>query len=451
MEQEAKLTKGPVGRNLLNLAAPMTAGIFAITAFNLADTYFVARLGTRELAAMSFTFPVVMLVHSIALGLGLGTASVVSRAIGEGDSKKVRRLATHSLMLAVLAVVLVATVGLATIRPLFTALGAGPDILPLIRQYMTIWYVGTVFVTIPMVGNNIIRATGDTKWPSMIMIFAAGINIALDPLLIFGLAGLPRLELAGAALATVIGRASTLVLSLSILHFREKLIDFSSAGAKAMWNSCKRILYIAAPSTGANLLIPVVMGVVVRLAAGYGTAAVAAVGAGVRVDSLAMLPIMALGASIVPFIGQNWGAGNLDRVHKAQNVSAGFSISWGLLGVVALALTAGPIARLFSAEPEVIRNIAMYLWIVPVGYGMQGVGRLAIASFNASNRPLYAVALALANMFVFCIPLAYGGSMIFGLKGLFGGMALANIVGGALAIFVVVRARRRDAVLVGEK
>ncbi|MCD6287630.1 MAG: MATE family efflux transporter, partial [Candidatus Hydrogenedentes bacterium] len=294
MERKARLVNGSVSRSLLNLAAPMTAGIFAITAFNLADTYFVARLGTRELAAMSFTFPVVMLVQSVALGLGLGTASVVSRAIGEGDSGKVRRLATDSLILAVLVVVLVVSVGLATITPLFRAMGAAPDILPLIRQYMIIWYVGTIFVTVPMVGNSIIRATGDTKWPSLIMIFAAAINIVIDPLLIFGLLGLPRLELAGAAIATVIGRASTLILSLAILHFRERIIRLSAMSLGAVWQSWKKILYISIPSAGANLLVPVAMGVVVHIAAGFGTAAVAAVGAGARVDSFAMLPVMAV-------------------------------------------------------------------------------------------------------------------------------------------------------------
>ncbi len=163
MKGRTSLIEGPVGRRLLFLTVPMVGGIFAITTFNLVDTFFVARLGTDELAAMGFIFPVVMFVQSIALGLGIGTASVVSRAIGEGDHRKVRRLTTDSLILAVLLVVLFVTVGLLTINPLFTLMGATPEILPLIRQYMTIWYVGMIFVTVPMVGNNAIRATGDTK------------------------------------------------------------------------------------------------------------------------------------------------------------------------------------------------------------------------------------------------------------------------------------------------
>jgi Na+-driven multidrug efflux pump len=151
MKGKARLIEGPVGRRLFFLTVPMVGGIFAITTFNLVDTFFVAQLGTDELAAMGFIFPVVMFVQSIALGLGIGTASVVSRAIGEGDHRKVRRLTTDSLILAVLLVVVFVTVGLLTINPLFTLMGATPEILPLIREYMTIWYVGMIFVTVPMV------------------------------------------------------------------------------------------------------------------------------------------------------------------------------------------------------------------------------------------------------------------------------------------------------------
>lgn len=444
MERKARLTEGSVGRSLLFLTVPMVMGIFAMVAFNLADTYFVAQLGTRELAAMSFTFPVVMLIHSIALGLGIGTSSVVSRAIGEGDHHKVQTLTTHSLLLAFLLVAFLVTVGLATINPLFTLLGATPDILPLIRQYMRIWYVGMVFVTVPMVGNNAIRASGDTKTPSLIMMTAAGINVILDPLLIFGLAGFPRLELAGAALATVFGRATTLVLSLSILHFREKMLDFSLRAIHNVRDSWKKVLYISVPSAATNVLIPLSMGVIVRMVAQFGTAAVAAVGAGTRVESFALMVILALGASLIPFIGQNWGARQFDRVHLAQSYSNRFTFWWGLLCVGLFLLIAAPIARLFSEDPDVVDGIIGYLWIVPLGYGLQGISLLASASFNAVNRPLAAASLSLIRMFALYIPLAYFGGQLFGLRGLFGGISLANIVAGIIALLWLAHARKRE-------
>jgi Na+-driven multidrug efflux pump len=159
----------------------MVWGILSILAFSLADTYFVAQLGTQELAAISFTFPIVNVLSNVAMGLGIGASSMISRAIGEGDRQKVQRLTTDSLLLSLLVVVVLVGIGLATIQPVFTALGAGPDILPLIQDYMSIWYLGMAFIVVPMVGNSAIRASGNTLVPGMSMMFAAGANIVLDP------------------------------------------------------------------------------------------------------------------------------------------------------------------------------------------------------------------------------------------------------------------------------
>ena len=152
-------------------------GIFALVAFNVADTYFVGQLGAKHLAAMSFTFPVVMTLGSLAMGLGVGASSIIARAIGEGQHTRVQRFTTNSLILSVLAVGIFVTLGLFTIDPLFTALGADADILPLIRDYMQIWYFGMIFLVVPMVGNSAIRSAGNTTTPSLIMTIAAGIKI----------------------------------------------------------------------------------------------------------------------------------------------------------------------------------------------------------------------------------------------------------------------------------
>ncbi|MGB3507660.1 MAG: MATE family efflux transporter, partial [Microcoleaceae cyanobacterium] len=130
-----QLTEGKVGKVLLKLTLPMVLGIFAVIGFNIVDTYFVGQLGTNELAAMSFTFPVVTLLGSVSMGLGTGAISVIARAIGEGDNRdRVRRLTTDSLILSLIIVAILVILGLTTIEPVFTALGAKAEILPLIRQ-----------------------------------------------------------------------------------------------------------------------------------------------------------------------------------------------------------------------------------------------------------------------------------------------------------------------------
>jgi putative MATE family efflux protein len=441
---KARLTEGPVGRGLFFLSLPMVVGFFAIMAFNLADTFFVAQLGTSELAAMGFIFPVVVLIISFVLGLGMGVASVISRAIGEGDHQKVRRYTTDSLILAILVVILFVFVGLITINPLFTLLGATAEILPLIRQYMTIWYLGMMFVVFPLIGNNAIRATGDTKYPSLIMIISASVNVVLDPFLIFGWAGFPRLELAGAALATVIARSISMTCALLILHFRERMLDFSWPRLVNVWDSWKKILYIGIPSAATNILRPISMAVIVRMVAGFGPPAVAAIGAGQRVEAFALLVVIALAASLIPFIGQNWGARKFERVRSAQNYSYLFSFFWGIFCLGVFLITAAPIARLFSKEEQVITGIVAYLCIVSVGYGMQGISVLVAGVLNAINRPLDSAFVNFFRMFVLYIPLAYFGSVLFGLGGIFTGIVLANVIAGIVSLYWVRNTCKRE-------
>ena len=240
----AKLIEGPIGKTLTKMTIAMTFGLMGMVAFNLVDTFFVGKLGTDQLAALSFTFPVVLVVSSIALGLGFGASAVISRAIGEGDHHKVQRLTTDSLLLSVIIVICFVIIGLFTIEPLFKALGATSKIIPYIKTYMRIWYFGMPFVVVPMVGNNAIRATGDAKTPSIIMLIAVCVNTVLDPLLIFGIGPFPELGIKGAAIATVISRFTTFSVALWVLTKREKMISFDIPKISEILSSWKQVIFI---------------------------------------------------------------------------------------------------------------------------------------------------------------------------------------------------------------
>ena len=434
----AMLTE-PVGKTLTNLTIPTVFGLLGMVAFNLADTYFVGQLGTQQLAAMSFTFPVVMVVLSIANGIGQGGGALIARAIGEGDQAKVRRITTDLILLALLVVIVLAIVGVLTVGPLFRALGAPPEILALIREYMFIWYIMIVVVLVPMIGNLAIRATGDAKTPSVIMMVAVAVNFALDPLLIFGWGPIPRLELVGAALATALSRAVTLVYALYVLYLRDEMITFAWPGFRALLTSWRRILYIGIPAAATNMITPLSMGLITRLVAIHGVAAVAAFGVASRIDMLALVVIMALGNVLGPFVGQNWGGAHYARVQQGIRLSQQFSMAWGILMVLLLALPGHWIAALFNDDPQVIETVVLYLWIVPLTYGLQGILRLAGYTLNVLNKPFYAMALTLMQMFLLYLPLAYLGSFLFGLTGIFGAAAIAHVVAGVVAWWVLRR------------
>lgn len=432
MAHRAELLQGPIGPAIAKLAVPMALGIVFIIAIDLVDTYFVSQLGTNELAAMSFTFPVISLAISTVMGVSIGATSALSREIGGGDERAVRRLATHAMLLALLIVTLVSGVGLLTQDAVFTMLGAEPELLPLLDAFMTIWYLGAVFLVVPMIGMGAIRATGDGNTPMFIMMAAAVVNIVLDPIMIFGWGPVPAMGLQGAAIATVLARSTTLVLSLWVLR-RKDLLDLHIPSRAELWSSWSRILSVGLPAAVTNALAPVAVAVMTWLVARHGTEAVAAYGVGSRVEGLLLIVPMALGASLTPFIGQNWGAHHEDRVARGIVIARNFAVAWGTLAWVVLAVGGSNLAEVFTNDPRVADMVHTYMWIVPLSYGAHGLVSVASAAFNAVDKAVRSTLLSALRSLGLAIPLAALGSTWLGLSGVFIGIAVATVITAGIA------------------
>lgn len=430
---KARLTEGPVGPLLVKMTIPMIFGIVSMGLYNIVDTFFVGQLGKEQLAALAFTFPVVLVVQSLALGIGMGTAAVVSRALGANNREALRRYATDSLSLGLLIVGIAAVLGLATIRPLFSLLGAEGQILDYIREYMRVWYPGVLFVLVPMIGNNTIRATGDTKTPGTVMVIGALVNAILDPLLIFGLGPFPALGITGAAAATLIGRSVTFTVALYVLVGRERLVIFNLPKLKEVLHSWGQILYIGIPNAATKMIIPLGAGVVTRILSEYGHTVVAGYGVATRIEFFSMALVNALASVMGPFIGQNIGAGLTDRVKEGFRKSEAFClVIGGILFFIFLILGRG-IAGIFNDDPGVVSTTTRYLRLVSFAYGLQGFYMIVTAGLNVLRQPIKAASLSLLQMFGFTIPLGLGGSYFFGPVGVFWGILISYTLTGLTA------------------
>lgn len=443
-KNKRNLTEGAIPPLMLKMAGGMLFGLIAMSAFNAVDTYFVGRLGATELAAMSYTFPVVLVLNSIALGLGVGLSSTVSRAIGAGDQHKVKRLTTDGLVLSLLVVLIVGAAGILTIEPLFSLIGAEGRTLSLIKDYMTIWYIGIPFVVIPMAGNNVIRATGDTLIPSLIMIVSVIVNTTLDPLLIFGIGPFPALGIRGAALATVTARFTTLLFSLSILAFREKLLSSEIPKREEILKNWKQIGFIGVPAALVQAIYPLSLGILTGILAVFGDKVVAGFGAAGRLDFLILTIPNSLGTVMAPFAGQNWGAKKIDRIKEGARFSSLVSLLWGGIIFLVFLFSADSIIGLFSADPVVIKAGGTYLKIMGSGYGFFGILRITTQSLNAVNKPLHSATVTLIKAFVINIPLAYLGGRFFNETGVFTSSLIANIAGGIIGLSVFFHILRRN-------
>lgn len=444
MNDNAKnITSGDINKTLINLTIPMIFGVLGMVAFNLSDAYFLGKLGTDQMAALAFTFPVVLILNSLNLGIGVGTSAVISRAVGESDREKVIRLSTDSITLGFLVALIVASIGYLTIKPLFTLLGSEQDTIGYVTEYMKIWYLGVPLVVVPMIGNNAIRALGDTKTPSVVMLISAIINIILDPLLIFGVWFFPELGVKGAAIATVISRGLTFIVSLYVLVIREKAISLKVIELKELLVSWRIILSIGIPNAISKMIIPIGLGVVTNIISGFGTSPVAGFGIASKIEIFALSTVNALSAIIPVFVGQNFGARKLDRVNKGIIASEKFSIFSGVTVYILLIVFARPLSYMFTKDKAVSDVVVTYLRIVPIGYAFQGMLLIITAALNSLNKPIKASILSLIQTLLIYVPLSILLAKYFEIQGIFISLVVSYILVGIAAHFIVHREIKR--------
>jgi putative MATE family efflux protein len=427
---QARLTQGPVGKHLVDMTVPVLYGILTMMLQHFVDAYFIGRVGDYELAALSFAFPVLMIVTSVAIGLGAGTSSVVARAIGANDHARAKRLATDSLLLSFGMTAIICAAGIMTIEPLFTLLGAPAGMLPLIGGYMKILYVGVPFVVVGMVGMSSMRATGDTRLPSKLMVIAAVLNMLLDPLLIFGPGPFPELGLQGAAMAALLARAAIFGGTLYFMRYRLDMLTFKRPRFPELSRSWADILHVGLPAAGTNAIIPIATGVITAMLAQYGPEAVAGFGVASRVESLTLVIFYAMSAIIGPFVGQNMAAGNADRIFTALRLCTLFCLGSGLAIALVLAASSTVLPRLFSDNPAVTDVATLFLWIAPVSYGAYGMVMVMNASFNGMGKPMPGVVISVSRMALIYVPLAFIGNYFFAVPGIFAAYAVANVISG---------------------
>jgi len=409
---------------ILGISSSLVAAVF--------ETYLIGLIGTTELAAYSFTFPLIGALTALMLGLSIGLSSVLARAIGGGDTSQVKRLATDGLTLMIVIMIIAAIIGYLTIEPLFRLLGADETTLPLIVSYMRIWYIGLVFFALPMMGASALRATGDARLSGTILIAGAAMQLILDPLLILGLLGFPKLGIAGAGWAMLISRLLLCCFAFYVLCYQKNLISLVRTNIETTIDSWKKILVVGLPATTTNLIGPVSTAFIVSLLAEFGQEAVAGFGIAARLEALSIIPLLALSASIGPFVGQNFGAGLLSRANEAMKLSFIWVMAWGLSVAVIFVIFHEPLVRLFDNNEKVIEIASLYLMIVPISYGLWGVLMIASATFNSLGKPLASTTLSIIRMLVIYIPFAYLGQYFLGIFGIFIAAAVSNALSGLL-------------------
>ncbi len=428
------LTHGPVWRALVAMTAPMSFGIFAVLSIGLADAYFLGQIGGTALAAVGFIYPVTTAITSLSIGLSAGANAALSQGVGRGDdAEATRRLGLHAIGIGVVLSGVIALLTWALYPALFAALGAGDQVGTRIASYMPVWALSFPFLVAMMITNAIFRSHGDSFTSSWIMVLAALLNVALDPLLIFGLWGLPEYGVKGAAMATLAGRIVAVTLALFIA-WRRGLLGWCGQLLDGLLASARKILNVGLPAAFSNAINPAGMALVTAAVATVGETAVAGFGAATRVQSMALVPLLALSSGIGPVVGQNWGADARNRAREATRYAFWFCVGYGAAVALTLGLFADPIAGIFASADADRAYAATYLRFVGASLFGYGIVITANAAMNARDKALWSMSLSLGRIFALYLPLAWIGALTLGFAGIVAAAVLANIlsVWGAL-------------------
>ncbi len=425
---QKRILEGNLKSVIKDLTIPGYFGMLGMNIFNIIDTFFVSLLGTYELAAMSFTFSVVMIVNLITIGLGAGIGTLVSKAVGNSDEQDKIHVVMTGLGMSLILSLCITIVGLLTIEPFFTFIGADSITLSFIHDYMFVWYFGCTFLFMSMVGGQIFRGLGDTKTPGNLMIIAAVLNTILDPIMIFGLFFFPAMGMTGAALATVISRFFTCFMYFYQMSSKYHVIRFKSLEIKRIKSAAKRIIKIGLPNSLTKVVNPVIVTIITALLATQSQIAVAGYGVGTKIESFILALAIALGNTAMAVIGQNYGAKNHGRINEALKIFNRFSAVIFTFIYIIVFIFAPIFASIFSSDPDVIAIIVIYLRILPLSYAMQSIYLVSTSFYNILGKPFLATILSFGQLIFIIIPFATISFNLFGIYGLFIVVMLSHII-----------------------
>ncbi|GMM93480.1 MATE family efflux transporter [Qipengyuania sp. MTN3-11] len=439
MSEAAKLTRGSIRGHLVTQTLPMILGVAAIMSVGLIDAYFIGRLGSSELAAVAFIFPITIAISSLGVGVMVGINSVIARALGAGAQDRAARLANFGALFALVVGTVMGLLLFVLLDPLFRLMQASDALLPLIREYMRPYALGLPVLLLQMGLNGVLRGQGEARMTSYVSITYAAANWVLDPLLITGGLGFEGFGIAGAAYATIAGFALAAALALWLISRTPLPVSPALIARCNVKESSGAILRVAGPAAFSNAINPIGLSVLTALLASQGEAAVAGFGAAGRLQSFAVVPLLGLSGSIGAIVGQNWGAGLPERSRRAMRYTAGFSLAYGLLTAIVLFAFGERFAALFTEDPAVVEQFAAYLAISVWGYAGFGLLITANGALNAVDHAGHALAQSAARVFLVMLPFGWLLRDSWGAVAIYAAELVANLAGGALAGFVVWR------------
>lgn len=442
-------TRGSIPRNLVRLAWPLVAGNLLQTVYNLVDMFWVGRLGATEVAAVSIVFPTDWLLVSMGMGITVAGATFVSQWTGAKRPREADRVAAQTVSVAIITALILASMGHVLRLPLLRLMGATGDVFPHALSYMTVIIWSVPFTFLFFAFRSSLRGAGDTMRPMYLTVFSNVLNVVLDPILIFGWGPAPALGVAGAAWATLISRALAGLVGLGYLLSGTLAIRIRPKDLVPRWEIARELLQLGLPASLDGAFRSFSAVALVAIVARLGPVATAAYGIVNRVMSMIWTTSAAVGQAVGTGVGQNLGAGQLERSRRVAWAGVALDLLFlGTGGLLSVAAAPG-IMRIFVNDAAVIAEGTAFLRVIGWGFGFAGAVQVVQGAFQGAGRTTVSMVLAFLNHWVLRFPVAI--FLIWGLgwgsPGLWWAMFFSSTAGFAVAAMWLWRGGWQQAVI----
>lgn len=426
------LTEGGILRNIWHISLPIMVGSMLQNTFNIVDMIFVGKLGPAAIAAVGMSGVIMGILYVAIFGIYMGTTAMVARFIGAKEKTKAENVAMQSVILGLFCYVVISMVGYTLAGPMLKGLGASDEVLIHGVKYIRVMFVGSIMMILSFILGSALRAAGDALTPMVILAISTVLNICLDPLLIFGLWGLPELGVAGSAVATVIARAIGVFILLWLFLNDKAIIRLRIANAKIDLPLMGRIMRIGVFASIQGILRNVSGLILTRIVATYGTFAVAAYVIGMRLQFIVLMPGFGLATAVATLVGQNLGAKKPERAARTAWITVG--IGAGIMAFMGLIyiIFARDIISIFNDHPEVLKTGVVYLRILASTFGIIAFGIILGRALNGAGDTVSPMIITAIGLLGFRIGLSLILTQSLGLMGIWIGIASSSVIQGLM-------------------
>ena len=441
------LDTGPILPLLLKMSWPSITAMFAMALYNLIDTFWLARLSSNAIAALTICFPIQMALGAIGVGTGVGAGSFAARMFGARDNVKASQTAGQVILLSVLLGILIIVFTLMYHDIILIIFGATGDIIPLSRQYLITVVFGSPFLLFTMMGNNLLRAEGKPNASMYVILTMSTVGMILDPLLIFGWGPIPRLGIQGAALSAIISYSIAAFVSFYYLQLRSSKYHLHGRHLIPNPSIILSIYKTGLPSVIMNINFSLVLIIYNHVLGYYGTLAIAALGLCFRINQIVVMVLFGIGHGVMPMVGFNEGARLYGRLMETVNVGVKLSVIFSVTVFFIYELFAHHLLMLFTNDADLLTISVPAVRIFITMLLLIGPNLVWINMFIGLGKGLTSMCLLLARDLFLLIPMLFILPIWFGLNGVWMAQPISNL----FAFFVIFYWKKREFAIISKK